>query len=173
MARHLAGERIAARPDSLAYRVPRLAVQRWRQGLTGAVVAAAFGIALGAGATALIIVSLAFGLAAALWQARRAEMKAREARQQAARAQVVQRFLLDVFNTQTDRQPDAAEAREATARDLLDRGAARVETALADAPEARIEVMGTLAQMCYQLMHFEQAAAIQQRLVALVRQAHG
>jgi len=171
--RHLAGERVAARPDSLAYRARRVAAQHGRALLAATAVAAGFAVALGAGATALVIVTLALGLAAALWQARRAEATTRQARQQAARAQAVQRFLLDIFNANTDRQPDAAKARQATARDLLDRGAARVETALADAPEARIEVMGTLAQMYSQLMHFEQAAAIQQRLVTLSREHFG
>jgi len=173
LARTLRGEKVAARPDTLAYRARRFAVRERRPLAAGAAVAVAFGLALGAGATALVIAALALGLAAALWQARRARAKAREARQQAARAQAVQRFLLDIFNANTDRQPDAAQARQATARDLLDRGAARAESALADAPQARIEVMGTLAQMYYQLSHFEPAAALQQRLVQLVRQWHG
>jgi len=173
LVRYLDGRKVEARPDSLAYRVRRFVTRERRPLAAGAVVAAAFGLALGAGATAVVIAALALGLAAALWQARRAEAKAREARQQAARAQTVQRFLLDIFNANTDRQPDAAQARQATARELLDRGAARAESALADAPDARIEVMATLAQMYYQLSHFEPAAALQQRLVQLVRHQHG
>jgi serine/threonine-protein kinase len=70
--RYLAGHRVVARPDSLAYRLSRFA-RRHRTPLAAAVITvAAFGLAVGVGATALVILALLLGLGAALWQAKKA-----------------------------------------------------------------------------------------------------
>jgi serine/threonine-protein kinase len=70
--RHLAGQRVVARADSLAYRVSRFA-RRYRTPLAAAAITvAAFGLAIGVGATALVILALLLGLGAALWQTRKA-----------------------------------------------------------------------------------------------------
>ena len=63
------------------------------------------------------------------------------------RAQAVQRFLLDLFRANTDAQADPVRARETTARELLDVGAARVTQQLRDVPEVHDEVLATLSDM--------------------------
>ena len=167
--RHLEGVRVLARPDSLGYRGKRL-VARHRVPLAAASLAAmAFVLALGFGATALVVAALLTGLAAALWQARRAREQAQVARQESRRAQAVQGFLVDIFRANASRQKDPAKARATTARELLDLGAERVATSLHDAPEARAEVLKTLGEMYYELEMEEQGASIDRQRVDLLR----
>ena len=167
--RHLAGEPIAARPDGLARRLQRFARRhRWPLAAAG-VSLTAFGLAIGVGATALVVMALLLGLGLAIWQAREARRQAREARREAARAAAVQGFLLDVFRANSDQQADPQQARATTARELLDRGSERVEAALADWPEARAQVLEVLGEMYYQLGEDERAAELDRRRVALLR----
>jgi len=178
--RCLAGQAVMARPDTWGYRLARLA-RRHRVALAaGSIVGAAFVLALGFGATALVVGVLLMGLGAALWQARRAQVQARHADAQAhkaeqasRRAQAVQRFLLDLFRANASRQKDPLKARATTARELLDLGAERLATALQDAPEARAEVMRTLGEMYYELEMDEQAADFDRQRVDLLRQIGG
>ncbi|MEO8346970.1 MAG: protein kinase, partial [Betaproteobacteria bacterium] len=177
---HLAGRGVTARPDTLSYRLTRFA-RRHRVPLgAGAVTVAAFGLALGFGATALVILALLIGLGAALSQAKIARAHAKDAHHQAElakqethRAQVVQGFLTELFEANSTMQADPQAAQRTTARELLDRGASRVDDALHDAPQSRIEVMGTLANIYDQLGLGEQATELQSRRVALARQNYG
>jgi len=178
--RCLAGQAVTARPDTWAYRLARLA-RRYRVALTvGSIVAVAFVLALGFGATALVVGVLLLGLCAALWQASRARAQARmadtqahKAEQASRRAQAVQGFLTDLFRANASRQKDPVKARATTARELLDLGAERLATALQDAPEARAEVMRTLGEMYYELEMDEQAADFDRQRVDLLRQIGG
>ncbi|MFO1302939.1 MAG: protein kinase [Burkholderiales bacterium] len=170
---HLAGQRVLARPDTLLYRASRFA-QRHRVPLAvGAIAIAAFGLAIGLGATAIVILALLVGLGAAVWQARKARAQARKAEQESRRAQAVQRFLVDLFRVNSSRQKNPAKARATTARELLDLGAERLATTLVDAPEARVEVMGTLGQMYYELELEDEAAEIDAQRVDLLRSMLG
>ena len=167
--RHLEGTRVLARPDSVGYRVKRLASRHRVPLEAGGLAAAAFVLALGFGATALVVAALLVGLAAALWQARRAHEQARLARQESRRAQAVQGFMVDIFRANASRQKDPVKARATTARELLDLGAVRVATSLHDAPEARAEVLKTLGAMYDELEMEEQAASIDRQRVDLLR----
>ena len=156
--RHLDGERVFARRDSVLFRLARLGRRHRMPLVAGFGVVAAFGLTIGAGATALVIVALVAGLAAALWQsasARRQAALARQAadqsRRETQRAQAVQGFLLDIFRANTIQQADPLKAQCTTARELLDIGAERIGEALKDAPEAQLEVRGTLCDMYIQL----------------------
>jgi eukaryotic-like serine/threonine-protein kinase len=171
--RHLAGEAVAARADTLVYRLSRLLRQHARPLGAAGVALAALGLALGAGAMAVVLLALLVGLALALWQAQRAREQARQARAQAARAQAVQGFLLDIFRVNSDQQAAPMDARATTARDLLDRGAQRVDEALRSQPEARLEVMAVIGDMYYQLGEDEAAADIERRALGLLRQLVG
>ena len=178
--RHLSGVAVNARPDTWAYRATRL-VQRHRTPLAGgAVVVAAFVLAIGFGATAVVILALLVGLGVALWQAAVARRQSAEARAQATlarkeaqRAQAVQRFMLDLFRTNTHQQADPLRAQQTTARELLDIGAERVSVALADAPESEIQVLNTLSDMYVQLGLRDKAIALQRTSVGVARRAHG
>ena len=167
--RHLAGEAVVARPDGVARWLLRTA-RRYRLPLgAGAVVLGSFALAIGAGATALVVLALLLGLGLAVWQAREARRQAHESRRESARAVAVQKFLLDVFRVNTDRQANPQQAQATTARELLDRGAERLDQALADWPEARAEVLEVLGEMYYQLGEDLRAAELDRARVAVLR----
>jgi serine/threonine-protein kinase len=170
---HCIGSRVVARPDTLDYRLRRLA-HRHRIALTaGGVVAASFGLAFGAGATAVTIVALLAGLGAALWQADRARRKAAEASANAAHAEAVQNYLLGIFRTNTARQADPAKARNTTARELLDIGRDKLDQALSDQPAARAQVALLLSDLYSELGLASEAASLARAAVAQSARAHG
>ncbi|MEO5882266.1 MAG: serine/threonine-protein kinase [Caldimonas sp.] len=150
LGRWLRHEAVLAQPDRWLYR-SRKFVRRHR-------------LAVLAGAVTTLAVLTASGVA--VWQAV-------EARRQAQRAQAVQSFLTDIFQANSDHSPDPEKARATTARQLLDIGAQRLGTALKDAPEARLEVMGTLGDMYYELQLDQEALVIDRQRVALMRQLYG
>jgi eukaryotic-like serine/threonine-protein kinase len=164
LGRWLANEPVLAQPDSPWYRTRKF-LGRHRMPMAAGMV--------------VVIVLLATSLIA-LHQAAEARRQTAVARQQAElakkeaqRAQAVQAFLSDLFRANTNQQSDPQAARRTSARDLLDRGAASIDKALADSPQSRIEVMATLADMYMQLNLYDQAAALQQRRVALAREVYG
>ncbi len=148
--RHLQGLPVRARRTSRLYALGRF-IARHRLAL---------------GATLAVILSLAIGLSAALWQAE-------QARQALIRAEAVQDFLLDIFLTNTSNQPDPVKARETTARELLDIGHDRLGQALDGAPEARFEVLSVMAALYYDLGLHEQAVELQRQRVELAGTLHG
>jgi serine/threonine-protein kinase len=81
-------------------------------------------------AAALVVLALVAGIAGVAWQARRAQGEA-------ARATATKDFLVSVFRTSDPRIAADKPRGETTARELLDRGAARIETEFADQPETR------------------------------------
>jgi eukaryotic-like serine/threonine-protein kinase len=118
---------VHARPDTFAYRARRF-VRRH---------------ALGFGAAAAVLVSMLAGLAIALSGLNRARSAERIALDEAAAATHVSDFLVDLFRA-TD--PTEARGDTVTARQLLDRGAARVATQLEEQPVVRARLLRTMAQ---------------------------
>jgi serine/threonine-protein kinase len=170
---YLAGSRVLARPDTLAYRVSRLA-RRYRTPLAiGAVTVAAFVLAVGFGATAVVVFALLVGIAATAWQAARANREARATRVEARRAEAVKRFLLDIFETNSHRQSDHQKAQHTTARELLDLGVQRIDESLRDEPEAKVEMLATLVDLYFQIGLRTEAARLAKDAVATARQAFG
>ncbi len=149
--RHLAGEPVEAQPDRFGYRAARF-VRRHRVQVT-------------AGAT--VVLALVIGLTVALWQAREARDQARRAEREATTARAVQSFLESVFTTNTIDQADPAQARDTTARQLLDRGAERIDTELRDAPEARLRLLNVLGDLYEQMQATDRHIAL--RREALVQ----
>ncbi len=171
--RHLDGQRVQARPETLRYRVVRLAKRhRWPLGGVSAV-GVVLVLALGAGATVLVLCALTAGLAAALWQGRRATAHARRAELQARTSQAVQRFMLDIFAVNRADQADPMEARALTARELLDRGAKRIDEALAVAPEAHLQALEMLARMYEGLSHYPVAVELHRKRIAVLGRLDG
>jgi serine/threonine-protein kinase len=124
----LAQRPIRARPDTLRYRLRKLAGRN-----RVAVVAGLLGL-----------LALCAGLGVALWQARVAWLSAQRADAEARRAQQVKSFLFSVFR-QSD--PESAEGAGLTARDLLDRGAQRIEAELAGDPITQAEMLAAIARI--------------------------
>ena len=126
-----AGEPVEARPERWSYRAAKY-VRRHRLQVT---------------AGTLVVVALVAGTSVALWQAREARAQAARAETEARTATAVEHFIEGVFRNSTGEQADPMRARATTARELLDRGADRIDTELADAPAARLRLLALLADM--------------------------
>jgi serine/threonine protein kinase len=142
--RHLEGQPVRCRPDSVVYRVTRF-VTRYK---------------LAVASTVAVIASLGGGMAAAIHSANEAREQARIAQEQHAiavsqsriasknerTAVAVTEFMEGLFGrTQTiisDRKVAAM-----TVRDLIDAGAARIDTSLHDAPEAKERLLSIMGAM--------------------------
>lgn len=162
--RWLDGEPVRAQPDSAWYRGRRF-VARNRLGVAAGLAAA---LAL------LSTTSVAMWQALeARGQARRAQQNADAAHSEARRAQAVQDFVLDIFRANSREQSDPIKAQATTARELLDVGTARVEFALKDAPDSRLQVLATLAEMYVQIGLRDRALALERQRMDLARSALG
>lgn len=120
----------------------------------------------GVAASALLVASLTGGLAAVSWQAQRTETQAR-------RAEAVQAFLVDVFRSNSARQADPVRARATTARELLDIGAAKIDTAMSDAPAAKLSVLQLFAELYDDLELSDSAVRLRTQSAELARELHG
>ena len=141
--RYLADEPVQARRPSALYRARRFA-RRHR----GAVVAAA-----------LLALAVAGGVASTLVQAR-------ETRAEARRSEATAQFITSLF--------DAADPRQTvgdtlTARDLLDRGARRIDLELADQPATRADLYRTMGAAYLGIGESDSARAFALRAHALRR----
>jgi eukaryotic-like serine/threonine-protein kinase len=146
--RHLDGMPVQARGAGRRYRAG-LFMRRHR-------------VPVAAGAAAVL--ALATGLGVALWQAD-------QAREQAHRAQAVQRFLVQIFNAS---RPEQAQGREVSAKSLLDQGARRLDAELQDQPAVRADlhreigtIYTTLGENAQARRHLDQALALYGRLGTL------
>jgi tetratricopeptide (TPR) repeat protein/predicted Ser/Thr protein kinase len=145
--RHRTGLPIRARPDSVAYRARKF-IGRHR---------------LGATVVALGVLALAAGLGGTLWQAR---ATAREA----AKARVVKDFVVSLFRVS---QPEESRGREITARELLERGARRIDSGLAREPELQAELLDVLGVIHRDLGLYPEADTLLRRAVQLSRATLG
>ncbi len=152
--RFRAGLPVRARPASLAYRTRKLFF-RHRLTFTAATAAA---------------VALVAGLAVSLWQARIAASERDTAERAMRRAEQVQTFLTGLFEGV---DPAATKGEAITARELLERGAARVEAELVGQPEAQAELLHTLARVNLSLGRYDQARKLAERELELARGLHG
>ena len=141
--RFLEGHAIAARADSAPYRFAKF-VGRHRVGVA-------------------IASFLALGLAGAASRERvlrhRAEVEARKAWE-------VERFLVRVFDMADPsgwKEPDGGRA---SARDLLDRGATRIDSMLRGQPEVQAELRGVLGRVYTSLGLYDKAASLLERSLA-------
>ncbi len=145
--RFLSGHPVAARPDTLGYRMRRF-VGRNRVAVA---------------ASALAVAALLAALGTAVLQARRAEHQAEQAARQAERAERIRAFLASIFEVSA---PENARGEPVSARNLLDEGARRVDTELAAEPELRAEMLDLLAGLYRKLGALEPARLLAERSLA-------
>ncbi len=145
IARHLESKPILARPASFGY-VLRKAVARHRLAFAG-------------GATLLL--AIAVGVGGTLWQAQRAAA-------QAERAVATQTFLADLLSMN---DPQQAQGKTLTARDLLDASAKRIDVDFADRPDLQAHLHSTVASIynglgvsASALVHVRRTIALQETL---------
>ena len=139
--RYRRGLPISARRDSVRYRASKF-IRRH---------------AIGVAATALVLAALVAGLIGTAWQA---SVASREA----TKATEVSRFLASLFEVA---DPARANAAAITARELLDRGATRIETDLAGQPEVQAEMMLLLGRIYRELGVLDRAEPLLERSLAL------
>jgi serine/threonine-protein kinase len=145
--RYKSGLPILARPDSAAYRARKF-VRRHRVGVAASVA---------------LILTLIAGIAATIGQSR---AKVHEA----ARAREVKDFVVSLFQVA---DPVQSRGREITARELLGRGVARVDSALGRQPEVQQELLAVLGGIYRDLGLYDQADSLFQRALAIARSTYG
>jgi serine/threonine-protein kinase len=148
--RHLAGRPVRAQPDTLRYRASRF-VRRHRVGVAAS---AALGLSLGVGA------------AGVAWQAAVASRERAVAERQAAAAERASRLLVDMFRLS---DPDVARGATITAREVLARGAERVETDFADDPELQAVLLREIGRIYQNLGLADDAERLVRRAVSVWR----
>ena len=144
------GDVVLARPAGSAYRTLKF-VRRHRLA-----VATAAGVAHGV-------------IGASMVALRQAEV----ARNEAQTALAVQDFISGVFQASDADQADPVRARQRTAVQLLDEGAARIQGSLDDVPAAKVRVLQVLATQYEGMALFNQVAQLQQRIAALAEKLPG
>ncbi len=152
--RYLKNEPVAARPASPGYRL-RKYVRRHRIG-----VAAAAGFAL-----------LLVGFAALqAVQLRRTTRERDRADREAAAAKSVSAFLTGLFKVSS---PSEARGNSITAREILDRGRAQIETSLASQPEVQARLIQTMGEVYASLGLYEQSRPLFEKAVETRRRVLG
>jgi serine/threonine-protein kinase len=145
--RRRAGLPVRARPPSVAYR-GRKFLGRHRLAMAVA---------------AIVFLALAAGLAGTVWQAR---ATAREA----AKARAVRDFLVSLFRVSN---PEESRGRDVTARELLQRGALRIDSGLARQPELQAELLDVLGVIHRELGLYPEADSLLERSTRLSRVSYG
>jgi eukaryotic-like serine/threonine-protein kinase len=145
--RHRSGLPVHARPDGTAYRIGKF-LGRHR---------------IGAAASVLVLLALVAGLVGTAWQANVAS-------REAAKAREVSAFLASLFEVS---DPALTNAAEITARELLDRGAARIDRDLAGQPDVGAEMMALLGRVYRQLGIYDRAQPLLERSLALRQSVYG
>ncbi|MEM9597608.1 MAG: serine/threonine-protein kinase, partial [Acidobacteriota bacterium] len=134
--RHLVGLPVRARPRTLLYRASKLLIRRKREVLA---------------AVALGLVGIVLGVDR-LEQQRRLEHEHQ-------RAQHVTQFLIDLFQVS---DPGEARGNAVTAREILDRGAERIDDELTEDPELRAALLQTIALVYQKLGLYSEAEPLAQ-----------
>jgi serine/threonine-protein kinase len=148
--RHLEHRPVQARIGARGYVAHRTLRRHWR------------GLAL----VGVAFLALGIGLVTLAWQERRTQREAQ-------RAAAMQDFMVDLFRTNSSRQADPVRARQTTARELLDIGAARIQTELDQAPENKLALLRLFGNLYDEFALSTEELPIRQQAVSLSRQLHG
>lgn len=138
--RYLQGLPVKARTPTIRYRASRF-IHRHRLG----VLVAAF-----------LLISLTLGLAGTAWQASVAARERDRATLEAQKAEEVKDFVISLFEASN---PAESKGAEITARELLDRGAERIEEELSVQPTLQAEMLEVIGGVNLSLGEYPQAEA--------------
>jgi eukaryotic-like serine/threonine-protein kinase len=145
--RHLEGLPCIARKDTFAYRAGKF----MRRNKIAVAVAAAF-VILTVASTVLI-----------------ANQSVRAARER-DKAKQVSAFLVELFNVS---DPGEARGNAVTAREILDKGAQRIDRELADQPEVQATLMNTIGQVYMKLGLYDAALPLYEKALETRRETLG
>ena len=146
--RHLAGLPVQARGDTLGYRMRKF-VRRHR---------------VGVGGVAGFVLLLAFAAVAMTLQQQATARERDRAQLEAAKADQMATFLLGLFASS---DPLQAHADSITARQILDEGARRIETELANQPVVQASMMDAIGQVNMNLARYDEALALTRKAYQL------
>lgn len=152
--RHLTGRPVSARPDRWSYRARKFFGRHpW----------------LGPAAAALLLLAGVYQWtvdrhAAAL------ERERNVARAEAVKATQMRDFLVAVFEGS---DPEETLGDTVTARTLLDRGARRADSVLADQPELRADMLGVIGRIMTSLGFYDRAEPVLERAVEIRQEEYG
>jgi serine/threonine-protein kinase len=156
--RFLDGRTISARPETLAYRT-RAFLRRHPWVAPVAAAAAA-------------IVGLYVGTL--IRHADQLEQERNSATLQAARAQEVQRFMVNLFRSADPYAPaDPARGRAITVVDALDLGAGRLQDSLVDRPVIRASILAAISEVYQNLGALDRARPLREEALGLEESLHG
>ena len=159
--RYLQDEPVMASPPSATYRMGKF-VRRHKVGVTFA--ATVTGLLVGFG----IWMSVLYGHSEAnLRRALQAELKSTK---EAETAKQVLEFMTGLFRVS---DPGEARGNSITAREILDRGAERIEGELADEPDVQARLMGTMGDVYGELGLHRQAEPLLRQAVEIRRTLFG
>jgi len=119
-----------------------------------------------------LIVLAVFGLGTSVMSWRIAREAAR-AEREAEAARQVSEFLVGMFEVTDPFAVAPVGGGEVTARDILDRGARRLETELADQPRIRARLLNTIARVYERLGLYDPAHELFEKALALRRESLG
>ena len=152
--RYLSGLPVRARPDTLGYRLAKF-VRRNRITVTAA--------------SALVVLLAGFAVAMTLQQAQTAKERDRS-RLEAAKAAQVSTYLIDLFEVA---DPSETLGDTITAREILEKGAARIEEELADQPEVQATMMDVIGRVYHKLGRYDDARRLLERALEVRRATLG
>jgi non-specific serine/threonine protein kinase/serine/threonine-protein kinase len=152
--RHLEHQPVVARPPSAVYKARKF-VRRHR-----------FGVAVAGGLAALLV---AFSVTTAL-QSRRIGRERDRANQEAETSKQVSDFLVNLFRVS---DPGQARGNSITAREILEKGSAKIGEELAGQPLIQARIMETIGQVYQNLGLFRQAAPLLEKTLETRRKALG
>ncbi|MET0552836.1 MAG: serine/threonine-protein kinase [Vicinamibacteria bacterium] len=155
--RWLAGDPVEAHRGGRRYRLEKFAARH----------------RLGLAASAAVIAALAGGLSVALVQRSRALDAQARAEAETRKARAVREYLVSVFDVADPFAPPGQRGGDVTARALLDRGAARVDSVLAGQPEVQGELAGVLGGVYVNLGLYEKAGPLLRKSLDQRRASHG
>ncbi len=141
--RFLVGRPVKARPDSAGYRLRKFVGRH----------------SLGVAAGIVFLAAIVAGIVAVIWQAG-------VARGEARRADRVKAFLIELFR---EADPSQTLGETITAREILEKGAKRLEEQLVEEPAVRAELLDAIAQVERNLGLLEPAAQRADAVLALRR----
>ena len=122
--RHLEHKPIQARPESVAARARKF-MRRHRVGVATSL---------------LVVLAICVGISGVIWQAQVARIEARK-------ATAIKDFLVGIFERNSTRHPDGADAQLTTAAELLKQASQEIRTGLTDDPEVRTELLGVMSKL--------------------------
>jgi serine/threonine-protein kinase len=157
LARYRRHEPVRARAGSRAYRMNRY-VRRHR---------------VAAAAVLGVILASVAGVAGVIYQAREAREQAHLATLEAQKATKVKNYLLQIFEANSTRHPDGAEARKTTAEELMDIATKEIIEDRSQDPDLRLEMMTVLTDINGQMEKFDAQDALGRERIRLAEEQFG